>query len=247
MRRIRENLAAYGGLACMLTLTAPGEDAGLIWDKARCNHDARIRCSGPLGCRVLSAAATRWNEDSRTQWRALNRVCKKRADAAIARLGATEKRGLLLYEWEIQRRGVWHVHFVVGMETPLERAWAFEYAKAMREVGSRYGFGFVDARPLRSPQPAEKAAKYVSKYLAKWSEDGRLEVTETVLSAGRTLLTYVSRGLTAQSGCTMRALRNARLVWAWREGVLERAHGLGAVDFFVALCLLESAVPARAP
>jgi hypothetical protein len=30
MRRIRENLTAYGGLACMLTLTAPGVDAGLV-------------------------------------------------------------------------------------------------------------------------------------------------------------------------------------------------------------------------
>ena len=45
----------------------------------------------------------------------------------------------------------------------------------------------------------------------------------------------------------MRSLRNARLVWAWKEGRLQRAHGLSAVDFFVALCLVLSAVPARAP
>ena len=45
----------------------------------------------------------------------------------------------------------------------------------------------------------------------------------------------------------MRALRNARLVWAWREGHLERAHGLTGVEFFVALCLVVSSVPARAP
>lgn len=161
--------------------------------------------------------------------------------------GAKVKGGVLLYEWELQRRGVWHQHFVVGMETAIERAWAFEYVAAMRELGPRYGYGYVDAKPLRSPQPAEAAARYVSKYLAKWREDGGLEVSETVKSAGRSLLTYVSLRLTAKSGCTMRALRNARLVWAWREGYLERAHGLTAVEFFVALCLLESAVPARAP
>jgi hypothetical protein len=247
MRRIRENLHAYGGLACMLSLTAPGVEAGLVWDHGKCTHGPGVKCSGPLGCRVVAGAAEFWNEDSRKQWRTLNRVCKKRADAAIARLGADAKFGLLLYEWELQSRGVWHLHFVVGMETGIERAWAFEYVKAMREVGARYGYGFVDEKPLHSPQPAEQAARYVSKYLAKWREDGELEVSETVLSAGRSLLTYISLKLTAQSGCTMRSLRNARLVWAWREGHLERAHGLTAVEFFVALCLVESAVPARAP
>jgi hypothetical protein len=206
-----------------------------------------VKCTGPIGCRVVEGAAAVWNEDSRKQWRTMNRVCKKRADAAIARIGANVRGGLLLYEWELQQRGVWHLHFVVGMETAIERAWAFEYVKAMNEVGPRYGFGYVDDDPLRAPQPAEKAARYVSKYLAKWREDGQLEVSETVLSAGRALLTYVSLKLTAKSGCTMRSLRNARLVWAWREGLLECAHGLAAVEFFVALCLVESAVPARAP
>jgi hypothetical protein len=42
-----------------------------------------------------------------------------------------------------------------------------------------------------------------------------------VTAAGRTLLTYVSRDLTALTGCTMRALRNARLVWAVREGHID--------------------------
>jgi hypothetical protein len=247
MRRIRENLHAYGGLACMLTLTAPGVAAGLVWDRSKCSHGPGVKCTGPIGCRVVEGAAELWNEDARAQWRILNRVCKKRADAAIAGLGAKTKGGLLLYEWEFQQRGVWHLHFVVGMETAIERAWAFEYVKAMNEVGVRYGFGYVDDDPLHAPQAAEKAARYVSKYLAKWREDGELEVSETVLSAGRSLLTYISLKLTAKSGCTMRSLRNARLVWAWREGLLERAHGLTAVEFFVALCLIESAVPARAP
>jgi len=247
MRKIRENLTAYGGLACMLSLTAPGVQVGLVWDRSLCTHPAGVPCGGPKGCKVLAAAAELWNEDSHKQWSRLNRVCKKRADAAIARLGATIKGGVLLYDWELQQRGVWHLHFVLGMETPIERAWAVEYVKAMREISPRYGYGWVDSKPLHSPQPAEAAARYVSKYLAKWREDGELEVSETVKSAGRSLLTYVSLRLTAKSGCTMRALRNARLVWAWREGHLERAHGLTAVEFFVALCLLESAVPARAP
>jgi hypothetical protein len=45
----------------------------------------------------------------------------------------------------------------------------------MRELGPSKLFGFVDAKPLRSPQPAEKAAGYLSKYVAKWNEDGSFE------------------------------------------------------------------------
>ena len=37
MRKIRENLRCYGGLVAMCTLTAPGQDAGLVWDRARCH------------------------------------------------------------------------------------------------------------------------------------------------------------------------------------------------------------------
>ena len=246
MRRIRENLHAYGGLACMLSLTAPGVEAGLVWDREQCTHAPTVKCSGTLGCRVVAGAADLWNEDSKRQWTRLNRVCKKRADSAIARLGADEKFGLLIYEWEFQKRGVWHLHFVVGMETGVERAWAFEYVKAMRHVGARYGFGFVDEKPLRSPQPAEKAARYVSKYLAKWRDDGELEVSETVLSAGRSLLTYVSLKLTAKAdapcahsvmrvlcGPGARAISNAHTGsppsssssrCAWSSRLCQRAH-----------------------
>jgi hypothetical protein len=102
-------------------------------------------------------------------------------------------------------------------ETAVERAWAIEYVKAMRELAPRYLFGFVDAKPLRSPQPAEQAAGYISKYLAKWREDGTLEVSESVKAAGRSLFNYVSSDLTRRS-CTMRTLRISRLVWAWLNG-----------------------------
>jgi hypothetical protein len=121
---------------------------------------------------VLAAAAALWNEKSRGYGRELNRFCKLRADRAVKRLGHEYKGGLLMYEWELQKRGVWHLHLVLGMETPVEQAWACEYVKAMRELAPSKLFGFVDAKPLRSLQPAEKAAGYLSKYLAKWNEDG---------------------------------------------------------------------------
>ena len=39
----------YGGLAAMLTLTAPGEAAGLVWDRSRCAHGPGVRCDGREG------------------------------------------------------------------------------------------------------------------------------------------------------------------------------------------------------
>jgi len=74
-----------------------------------------------------------------------------------------------------------------------------------------------------------------------------MEVTETVLAAGRTLLNYVSRKLTAESGVTMRVLRDVRLAWAWREGFIP-AEVLDPFDLLHALCLLERfSAPPRAP
>jgi hypothetical protein len=247
MRKIRENLRVYAGLVCMCTLTPPGEAMGLIWDRASCTHSAGVRCGAKHGCKVLPSAAALWNEKSRGYWRELNRVCKLRADRAVRRLGHEYKGGLLMYEWELQKRGVWHLHFALGMETAVERLWAFEYVKAMRELGPSKLFGFVDAKPLHSPQAAEKAAGYLSRYLAKWNEDGSFEVTETVKAAGPSLLNYVSRKLTAKSGVTMRVLRQVRIAWAWREGLLPD-DVLDSFELLFALCLLEQwSVPTRGP
>jgi hypothetical protein len=162
-------------------------------------------------------------------------------------MGCNEKGGLLLYEWELQGRGVWHLHFVLGMETAFERVWATEYVRARRELAPSKGFGFVDAKPLRNPEPVERVARYLSKYLAKWKPDGSMEVTETVQAAGRTLLNFVSRKLTAKSGVTMRALRNVRIAWAWKEGHLP-ADVLDPWDLVIAVCMLEQFRPSsRAP
>ena len=246
MRKIRVNLRGYGGLTCAIAVTAPGEDVGLVWDRSLCTHPTSARCSGLKGCVVVAGAAAMWNNGSRRWWRELNRICKQRADRKIRALGSEKRGGLLMYEWELQKRGVWHLHLVLGMETAVERVWAIEYVRALCEVGPAKGFGWVDRRPLHSPQPAERSAGYLSKYLAKWHRDGTLEITETVQSAGRTLLNYTSRNLTQKSGCTMRALRNVRVVWAWREGHIPD-HGLDWVEFLTALCLLEQSIPARAP
>ena len=123
-----------------------------IWDRRLCRHPEGVACSGKLGCKVLARAAELWNEHSKAWWRELNRVAKQRADRSVRRLGHNYRGGLLVYEWELQSRGLWHLHFVLGMETAVERVWAFEYVKALRELGPSKGFGYVDAKPLHSPQ-----------------------------------------------------------------------------------------------
>jgi hypothetical protein len=190
MRKNRENLRTYGGLAAMCTLTPPGVDAGLVWDRSQCRHESDEPCGKRHGCKVVPEVAALWNEGSRSWWSELNRVCKQRVDRALRRLGHDRKGGVLLYQWELQ--GLWHLHFVLGLETAIERAWAFEYVGAMRELAPRYCFGFVDGKPLHTPERAERVASYLSKYLAKWKEDGSCEATETVLAAGRSYLNYVS-------------------------------------------------------
>ena len=246
MRKIRTNLDEYGGLAVMLSLTAPGEDMGLVWDRSLCTHPRSERCTGPKGCRVEARAAELWNDYSRRGWSELNRICKQRADRVLKRLGHDGKGGVLVYEWELQQRGVWHVHFIVGMETAVERVWALEYSRGVRRLGPSKGFGFVDLLPLRSPQPATQVASYLSKYLAKWREDGTLEVSETVKSAGRTLVNYVSRKLTQKSGCTMRSLRLVRVAWAFRQGLIPQPT-CDPFELMRALCQLERNELARAP
>lgn len=91
---------------------------------------------------------------------------------------------------------------------------------------------------MRSPQPATQVAGYLSKYLAKWREDGTLEVSDTFLAAGRTLLNYISRKLTARSGCTMRSLRMLRIAWALREGLIPQPM-CDPFELLLALCELE--------
>src|SRR4051812_49950891 len=76
MRKIRENLRAYEGLVRMCTLTAPGQEVGLIWDRSRCTHAEGVRCSGTHGCRVVESAARLWNEKSKAMWRAVKPVRK---------------------------------------------------------------------------------------------------------------------------------------------------------------------------
>jgi len=63
----------------------------------------------------------------------------------------------------------------------------------------------------------------------------------------RALLTYVSRDLTQRTGVTMRTLRDARLLWAYREGLLPALAMTIEEVLFAAQLLDKPVAGARAP
>jgi hypothetical protein len=91
-------------------------------------------------------------------------------------------------------------------------------------MAPRYGFGFVDGweKVGRKFWPGDQAGAYLSGYFVR-GRGRKASVTENVLAGDLpTLVVFVGRELTARSGCTMRSLRNARRLWASREGLIEK-------------------------
>jgi hypothetical protein len=180
-------------------------------------------------------AMRRWNVTAPRRWRALHR-----AAAQIAR----RKHGrfsLLTWTWEYQRRGALHKHLVIGTQTARELAAAHTYVAALAQLRTAYGFGFVDrgrkvgTRRVLEVIPAQRAARYVAKYLSPLDAAGKPTLSETVTRPDvPPLVAYVSRTLTAETGVTMRYLRWRRRAWVLRldpdtgetwDSVLARAAG----------------------
>jgi hypothetical protein len=117
--------------------------------------------------------------------------------------------------WELQTRGMLHVHPVVGYETAAQMAGARLYLRRLAELAPGYGFGFVEKR-VKS-MPAQNAAAYLSSYFVKGPR-GKMALWESVKSSAmpRSII-HVSTKLTMRTGCTMRVLRLKRaLYFLWR-------------------------------
>jgi hypothetical protein len=257
-RRLLDNLSAYPGRAVMLTLTPPGSDA-LPWDVAVCAHRGPHKHDGPSGCRIIAEAARAWNETAPERARVLNRVAKRRADLELRRRGISQRGGKLVHAWEHQKRGALHQHFLVGMGTAEQDAWGTNvdglwariYGEALHELAPKYGFGFVDTKPLYSeaPKPAREAAAYLSGYFIS-GRGKKATITETVRSRDvPSLVVYVSPKLTRQTFCTMRNLRRSRRLFMWRCGVADQPTWPEAelLEVRVVLDRLSPDVAARAP
>jgi hypothetical protein len=109
------------------------------------------------------------------------------------------------------------------MKTPLDRAAVHAYMLAFDRLRDQHSYGFIsDTRrsgKWRRNGPEviaqARAGRYLAKYLAKPAAGGGIELTETVTHSDvPPLVVYVSRRLTARTGCTMRSLRLRRRAWA---------------------------------
>ena len=118
--------------------------------------------------------------------------------------------------WEKQKRGLAHVHGVIAVGTPAERAWAKAYVTALRDMAPRYGFGFVDGwhKVGRKFWPGEQAGAYLSSdFVAGRGHEA--PITENVAAGDLPrLVVFVGRDLTKRTGCTMKTLRIRRRLWA---------------------------------
>jgi hypothetical protein len=212
--RLWLNLLEYGGDVAMVAVTAPGVAEGLPWDTRKCSHPAEQKCSGRHGCVVLAAAADDWNRTADRRWSKLHDA----AAAAVRRKHGPGALRLLAYSTEMQRRGVLHLHLVLGVATVRQRAAAHHYVNNLARLSRFHCWGNVDRGQMRGGRrsleivPAFRAAAYVSKYLVKEASAGG--IGELVMSGNAPARpVYVAGKLTATTRCTMRNLRLRRALY----------------------------------
>lgn len=225
--RLRENLAAWDGKVCLVTLTAPGRDV-LPWDRRKCAPGAH-KCSGRRGCRVDRWRAAEWNRDVTERLGLLLKLARERTRRRHGKAGQVV---VLAYVCESQQRGVFHPHVVLGYRTAADRAALDTFRGALKEARGRHRFG-IGPGSFDAGQPdrfsARDAARYVSKYLrpdgAKTSFVPLLEAVEQASSrdpaTGRLKVlvrpVYVSPVLSRLTGVTMGFLRFRRFAWVrWK-------------------------------
>lgn len=223
-RKLFDNFKAYAqmtrgqGRVWVVAITAPGAAPrlvasrrgteavrGLPWDKGRCAHLGPHKHSGELGCKVSALHAAGWNARAPAYWSSVHR--------RASQLARREHPGLWMLGrvWEVQKRGVLHVHVVLGYSTPEEILAANAYVGWLSALAPRYRFGFVDRK--RSIKSARAAAAYLSAYFVT-GKRGKATLRESVMSnAMPRSIVHVSNGLTQATGVTMRELRYRRFVW----------------------------------
>jgi hypothetical protein len=173
-RSMTVNLGHYGRDVVMISITPPGADR-LPWDEQHCDHPRGGRHDGKRGCRVQQRAAREWTETATQRYAGL-----RRAAAIHVRRHAPRPVNLLERVWEPQKRGVPHLHLVVGAGSPAELRAAAEFVAKLKELAPEWDFGFVDARGRKKSKgrrvvvggqvlkliaPAE-AARYLASYLS---------------------------------------------------------------------------------
>jgi hypothetical protein len=223
-QKLKANLASWDYDLTIATVTAPGADV-LPWDPTRCSLPPGHQHSGPNGCSVNPWQAGAYNAAvcqnlSRLTNAAQQQVRRGHRGARVYVLG---------YSLE-EKRGVWHVHLVLGYKTAKDRAALDTFTGYCAEHVTEYGFGSI----FDAGKPGHyngRSATYIAKYLRPDSAKGTFvpllrhceQMAERNPETGRKPQlrpVYVSPMLTRQTGVTMRYLRFKRWVWkAWGPGI----------------------------
>jgi hypothetical protein len=232
---LRQNLLEYAAEVALISITAPGADK-LPWSCER-----RHEHSGKKGCQVKTDAADAWAESARRSWPLLRDAARK----SCVRNGW--KPTLIVRTWEPQKRGVPHLHIVLGLGSQPERIAARRFVDELALRAPDYGFGFVD-RHIQ-PISAREAASYLAGYLL--GRSGRKESIRENIADPRMprSLIWLTSELTRRTLVTMRRLRYVRWYYAALKGrcqVFPRLRGQHLVDVAHVASLLEPQ-RARAP
>jgi hypothetical protein len=205
---IRRARKAHGGPFLVIAITQTHEPGWWACDGT--GHPG-VPCSGQRGCRVRTEIAERQNALFPEGRRALLNHARMQALRAMKRAGyeVSPSACILVRTVEPQSRGLDHGHLVLGHATKVEKAFARFFVDALARFSAEHGLGFVDRynhalwrqRQYQGVGQAERAARYLSKYVSKEraSEWLREKVGQRVF--------YVAPWLSRAAGASMRIAR----------------------------------------
>jgi hypothetical protein len=216
---IRRALQTHGGPFLVVAITQTHKPGWWACDGS--GHPG-LPCSGVRGCAVKAEVAKRENDLFPERRRALLNHARTRALRAMRRAGyeVNASACILVETVEPQSRGLDHGHLVLGHASKVEKAFARFFVDALARFAGEHGLGFVDRynhalwrqRPYQGPGQAERAARYLSKYVSK--ERAADWLREKI---GQRVF-YVAPWLSQAAGASMRIARLARRKWASDHG-----------------------------
>lgn len=244
-RLLRSNLTAAAERLWLVTVTAPGQ-AVLPCDHVTCGEKGPHPQRSSDGCRVDAGHAATWNRSAARRWREVNRQAQQ---TVRRRLGHPSP--VVAGVWQLQARGVLHLHLLLAFDTDADRLAAHAYVSELRRLCPLHGFGYVDARDRDGKagksgvMEAAKAAGYVSRYLGESTQF----VAAIATRERPRRLVYVASRVTRSTHVTMRRLRRSRHLWSHRQRLCAPPHWLTAdpVEALRVALVLDRATPALGP
>jgi hypothetical protein len=229
-RKWRCNVEHRRGRVKLLTLTPPGEDLLPFGDESRVVQGEAVQL-------VEWPYRETWNVTAQARASRLFEAAQRAADRWVRKQWKGELPRQVGNVRAEQKRGVWHFHYLLPYETPIERVWSKTVERFMdrawrndqarwpderdrRELlqreyngagGTRgfYGFGFVHGGKQQG-RSNERAAKYMARNAAGY-------MAGNVAGGGRH---YVSAKLVRETGVTMKALRACNWLYVRRKLIL---------------------------